>query len=572
MPLSDHPTIVHAFFASVDALGHRTAILHKAGGSWKSLRWKEFGERVTSIARGLVASGVKPGDRVGIFFQTRYEWTLIDLAILAAGGVTVPIYPTLNKEQVSFMVSQSGMRILFIDKETRHRLPNMQGVEIFSCDGSEGNVRGIEHIEERAERDDSSTSQDVWKNLSLGDPATIVYTSGTTGQQKGVVLSHANVMAEVTAVNSLFSFAPDDIGFVILPLPHVLGRAQQYYQLAAGLTNAYAESITTIADDLKAVRPHFTVGVPRMLEKIYERIFETVAASSPFKQSLFRWACDIALHRVEFVRRRRSVPFKTRLLFPVADFLVCRKIRQRLGGRLRIFVSGGAPLRKDIAKFLSAMGVLILEGYGLTETFAAVIVNRPDDYNFGTIGKPLPGVHVRLADDGELLLKGPMVFQEYFLQPNETKAAFDKEGWFRSGDIGEYSKEGFLRITDRKKDIIVTAAGKKVAPQPIERMLSESPYVDMAMVYGDRHKYLVALITVNASMVSTMPPSRVHEIIEKEVEAVNKRLSSFETIKKFSILPGSFTIEGGELTPTLKIRRKEASQKYAAVLEKMYQE
>ncbi|MBI4224624.1 MAG: long-chain fatty acid--CoA ligase, partial [Deltaproteobacteria bacterium] len=389
------------------------------------------------------------------------------------------------------------------------------------------------------------------------DLATIVYTSGTTGASKGVLLTHRNLLAEVRGLQQVFPFGPDTIGLMCLPLAHVIARAMQFFALAQGCQSAFAESLEKLPQNLKEVRPHFMAAVPRLLEKSHEKVQERLAQTSPLLKKMF--------------------------FFP---FLLARKVRAGFGGRLKWIISGGAPLSKEIAQFFFQMGILVLEGYGLTETFAAVTINRPDDFRFGTIGKPLEGIRVKINAEGEIGVKGDTVFSGYLGLQGETEKSFDPEGWFLTGDIGEFTPDGFLKITDRKKDIIVTSSGKNIAPQNIEGRLVQSPYIQQAFVYGDRQRFLSALVTLNWTAVEDFAKKegiaveagealakneRIFQLIEGEIERINGSLSRFETVKKFAILPDNFSMESGELTPTLKIKRKVVAERYKEILENFYQ-
>jgi long-chain acyl-CoA synthetase len=425
------------------------------------------------------------------------------------------------------------------------------------------------------------------RGLSRDDVASFVYTSGTTGELKAVVVTHGMILGEIEAAEAAFGLTPDDVALVCLPLAHVLGRLSQLYPLIHGTQSAYAESFDKLAANYMEVRPHYVCGVPRMLEKIHERVGAYLRNASPRTRRLANWALGVGQERSHLIQKKRPLPLDLKVKFAIADMLVFRKLRARLGGRLKMFVCGGARLPEEVTRFFHSVGIMVLEGYGLTETFAAVTVNRFDDYHFGTVGKPLPGVSVKIASDGELLIKGPNVFAEYLNRPEETAQAFDVEGWFKSGDLGEYSRDGFLRITGRKKEIIVTAGGKNIAPQRIETIMSDSPFISHFMVHGDGRKFLTALVTLNESearehlrscgaevgdgeSLATNPAIR--GLIEAHVREGNEKLSKFETIKRFAILEGDFTVAGGELTPTLKVRRDFTGRKYREALDALYRD
>jgi long-chain acyl-CoA synthetase len=420
------------------------------------------------------------------------------------------------------------------------------------------------------------------------DVATIVYTSGTTGPPKGVVQSHGNHLATLEAIEAagLMRFSdPEEVDFLFLPLAHSFARAAEYLATYAGSTTVFAQSIDTVASDLRETRPTVMAAVPRIFEKLYARVMAQREAAGLFGRLIFDWAVKVGRNKSRRLQRRDPVPPWVELQVRLADLLVFRRIREALGGRIRFLISGGAPLARDIQEFFHAAGILILEGYGLTETTPILTVNRPDRYKFGTVGLPIEGVTLRLAEDGEILAKGPNVALGYFERPEETAAAWDSEGWFHTGDIGELDEDGFLRITDRKKDLIKTSGGKYVAPQKIENLLKTQPHISQAVVIGDNRKYCVALITLDLEEVSRWAAGvgiavddprelarhpRVVELIDKEVQETNRRLASYESIKSFRILPGDFSQETGELTPSLKVKRKVVSQKYADLIEEMY--
>ena len=422
-------------------------------------------------------------------------------------------------------------------------------------------------------------------SISLTDVATIVYTSGTTGLPKGVVLTHQNIMGEVQSLQQVFDLPSDHIALTALPLAHILARGLQFYLLAQGVQTAFAENLESLAKNFLEIRPHFFVGVPRIFEKVYERTMAQVDRSPRSIKNFLVESLTVACRLVENPKKG-TISWKERLQVLMAQSLVFRRLKKRMGGRMRYLISGGAPLQKKYAEFFHAAGILLLEGYGLTETTAAITVNRPDDFSVGTVGRPLPSARIRIAGDGEICVKGPMVFREYWNLKEETKKSFDSEGWFLTGDLGEFTKEGFLRVVDRKKEIIVTSGGKNIAPQRIEAILRKSPYIDQVMVCGEGRRFLSALITLNwekieafasASGMSTenhrslIKDPFIVELIETELRKQNENLAPFETVKKFILLEEDFSIENGALTPTLKIKRKMVAEKYQNMIESLYQ-
>lgn len=583
---------IAAFFATAERLCDAPCMHYKEGGQWHSKSWATTADEVRRLAAALRIRGLERGDRVAICASTSLEWTLADCAIMAAGGVVVPIYQSLTVPKISSILSDSLPKFIFVEDahmgtriEESRRSSGILDLIVIAM--HEGGVRSkalaalIDEVPSHA----IDRVVDIARGMTGADEATYVYTSGTTGEQKGAIISHGNIFAEVSAAEEIFDFSPDEIGLVCLPLAHVLGRLMQFYQLVHGCQSAYAESLDQLAANYHEIQPHFVCGVPRMLEKVTEMIRLKLETSSRVLKRIFLWSTSIGLTRSGFVQKHRAIPFSLRLRFVIADFLVFSRIREKLGGRMRCFICGGAPLHEEIAKFFHAAGLLVLEGYGLTETFAAATVNRPDDYHFGTVGKPLPGVEIHFAPDGEILVRGPTVFKGYRNLPEETRGAFDDAGWFLTGDIGDYSRDGFLRITGRKKDMIVTAGGKNIAPQMIEGIMSSCPYINHFMVYGDGKKYLSGLVTVNreaaeeylrkkgetpTDMQTVVRHPAIRNLIEDFVNQQNKRLSPFETIKKIAIVDGDFSVASGELTPTLKVRRAFINEKYREELEALY--
>lgn len=571
--------VIAAFFETAKRLGDGPCLHFKREGKWQRMSWREVADSVRGTAAWLIRQGVGRRGRVVICAATSPEWTIADSAILAAGAVTVPIYPSLTAERIALILKDADAMLAFVGNDVRGRFEEAAalaggGIGIFPIEAVGGERHGgVGEVDGFVDA------------IAPDDVATIVYTSGTTGQEKGAILTHGNVFAEVEAARRAIRFAPHEVGLVCLPLAHVLGRLMQFYQLVQGCQAAYAQSMATLAEDYLEARPHFTCGVPRMLEKIKEAVEARVASLSWPARRAFGWACGVGGARSQLLQKHRPIPLSLRAGALLADRLAFSKLKGRLGGRMRAFICGGAPLSEEVARFFHAAGLLVLEGYGLTETFAAATVNREDDYHFGTVGKPLPGVEMKLAPDGEVLFRGPTVFKGYRNLPRESCEAFDEEGWFKTGDIGEYSRDGFLRIVGRKKDIIVTAGGKNIAPQMIEAMMSSSPFISHFVVFGDARKYLVALITLNREAVArhlmgqgrplaegealSRNPS-VKRLIERHVEGQNSKLAPFETIKRFAILDEDFSIASGELTPTLKVRRAFTGQKYRDVIEGMY--
>ncbi|RMD85993.1 MAG: long-chain fatty acid--CoA ligase [Candidatus Dadabacteria bacterium] len=593
------------FFTSAERWADRTRYLVKSGGTYRPTDWKTCRQRVEAVAAALLHRGAEAGDRVAILAHTRPEWMECDLGALAAGCVTVPIYPSNLPGECGFILADAGARIVFAedpeqvrkiqtavaegtDLDGRHRDVAVDLVVVF--DGqAEGAVSLDALIEEGTalvERYRPEIKRRV-DALDRDDLATIVYTSGTTGVPKGVMQTHGNHLATLEAVERVGIVRCGEIDFAFLPLAHSFGRMMEYVGIYLGTQTAYAEKIETIASDLALARPHFLPAVPRIFEKVYAAVMRARDEGPEWARRIFDWAVRIGSRRADYVNRGERPPLPLRLADCLAHALVFRKIHARVGGRIRYFISGGAPLSPEINRFFHAVGLPILEGYGLTETTPILTSNMPGRTKIGTVGVPLYRVEIRLADDGEILARGPNVAIGYYNRPEETAAAWDADGWFHTGDIGEIDADGFLRITDRKKELIKTAGGKYVAPQKIENMLKARPLVSQAVVIGDRRKYCVALLTLDEEATrawarargieaaDTEALSRHPEVIaelERQVAAVNAELASYESIKYFRVLPKDFSVESGELTPSLKVKRKVVAERYADVIASMYAE
>lgn len=590
--------LVDAFEKTVKRYGTRVCFRYVDEGSWQSLNWLDVRERVVKIAGGLKALGVNPGDRVAIFSKTRFEWTLADLGILASGGVVVPIYESSTTEQAEFVLNDCEAKIVFVENQAQYEkikkiLPHLNQLkqvisfDTLSLKGRTDGVYSFEDILMLGSQDGETVYQKALTILTPDMDASFVYTSGTTGNPKGAILTHGNFLAEIEAFVEVFHLEPHFETLLFLPLAHIFARVLQYFQTCTGFIQCYAEGLDKILDNISQVKPHFIASVPRIFEKIHARTLQNAQASSPTKQKIFRWACQIGEERARLMINKQFIPLTLSLKYKLAHKLVYAKLHQKLGGRLQFFISGGAPLAKELADFFNAFGLVILEGYGLTETSAAISINRFDALKPGTVGQAVPGAEFKIAPDGEILTRGKMVFRGYYKNPQATAEAIDAEGWFHTGDIGEFDSEGFLRITDRKKDIIVTAGGKNVAPQNIENLIKTDPYISQIVVHGDRRKFLSALITLDQPQIEnfakqhSIPYAKYEDLVNSEkiynfirtrIDEKNKQLAKYETIKRFAILPHDFTVESGELTPTLKIKRKVISTRYQGILDRFYQE
>jgi long-chain acyl-CoA synthetase len=577
----------------------RPAIMkYKSGDQWLDITVPEFRDTVRWVATALHEMGVKAGDRVAILSENRPEWTISDFAILCASAVTVPVYPTLLGWQIEYILNDASSVTLIcsnqeqLDKilEIRSHVPTVHNIIV--CDPPatlpEG-VHSFKDIVARGKKYEEANGRGWFdqsrKSRTPDDLATLVYTSGTTGNPKGAMLTHGNITSNTVTVREFVPFQPGDIALSILPLSHILERMVDFLYLYKGGCIAYAENVNKVADNLAEVRPHFFGAVPRLFEKMRARVLDNVAAAPPVRQKIFYWALKVAEERLPYMVDRKPMPLGLKLKSAIADKLVFGKIIARLGGRVKYVVSGGAPLSPDLAAFFIGAGVEILEGYGLTETSPVIAVNRPDKRRIGTVGPVIPGVEVNIAADGEILSRGPHIMKGYWNNPEATAAAIDSEGWFHTGDIGEIDKDGFLKITDRKKDIIINAYGKNIAPQPIEALLKSSPYVGTPVLIGDRRKYLAALIVPNfeklereaaalgvhaKSREELVGDDRVKGLIQTELDRFNKNLDRQEKIRRFALLSRDFTIDDDEITPSLKVKRKNIDKKYKTVIDQMY--
>jgi long-chain acyl-CoA synthetase len=607
----DEPrTAVAMWRDRVRATPDRVAFRFRRGADWASMTWAEADGAAREIGAGLVAQGVKPGDRVCLVALTRLEWVLADVGILLAGGVTVPIYPQSTPEQCEFIIRDAGAKLVIVEDAAqlgklipmRHRLFTVTKLIHMTGDATleKPDARGRTQItlaevsqgagELLLSLDNLRAAGKVWMDKHAGaldshsaavtpdSMFTIIYTSGTTGTPKGVVLSHENLTAGVCSAVRAIDILPDDQQYLFVPLAHVLGREIEWAPFRAGCTTWFSEGVAKIKDNLVEVRPSFMASVPRVYEKFYAAVQAGMTQGSSAKKALIKWALGVG--RAVSARKRvgRSLGPWLGLRNAIADKLVFSKLRVRLGlDRCRFLVSGGAPLAPEIAEFFHSVGVLILEGYGLTETVAAAFFNRLDHYRFGTVGPALDIVDVKFAEDGEILLRGPSVFRQYYNNPQATQEAVEPDGWFHTGDIGVL-EDGFLRITDRKKDLIVTAGGKKVAPQPLENAIKiQSPLVSQVLVYGDRRPYCVALLTLSEDAVkrfgngtSATDSPELRALMKKDIDQLNTKLASWETIKRFAVLPNDFTEASGELTPSLKVKRKVVIERYQSVIDGLY--
>lgn len=577
----------------------RTAISYKKAGEYQSLSYGQFYERVLMAARGLRKAGTQQGDKVAIFSENRAGWAIADFAIQCAQGITVPIYATNTAEQAAYVINHCGAKIVFVSNRlqyekllsVREQLPGLEQVISFerflgSHDLPVYTLYQLSEISYPVTEQECREIELLIDAVQSTDLLTVIYTSGTTGVPKGVMLTHANVIFDAHyGLEKLEAFGMNETFLSFLPLSHILERTAGYYApLMTGCHVAFCESVEKVVENMQEVGPTVMVSVPRLFEKIHMRIYEDVHQMQPLRRAIFHMAIETGR---QFVWRRYINPKPLGLLglkYRFFDWLVFSKIRKRFGGRLKYFISGGAPLDKVINEFMWVIGIPTFEGYGLTETSPAVTLNSPWKVRFGSVGTPLPGTEVKLAEDNELLIRGPQVMLGYYKAPEETAKVL-QDGWFSTGDIAKIDEEGYVYIVDRKKEIIVTSGGKNIAPQPLENQLRMDKYISQACVYGDRKPYLVAILTPNLERLIKMGHEEGIEYLDVEdlvanqqvqkryahrVQLINDKLPSYQTIKKFILLPRDFSVDGGELTPTLKLKRKVIYSKYKDRIERIY--
>jgi long-chain acyl-CoA synthetase len=549
-------------------------------------------EQVHAVAHGLRALKLAKTDRVAILSENRLEWSVTDFGIQFAGGVTVPIYPTLITPQVEYILKDADVRVAFVSNKAqaakiaalRANLPLLDHVIAFDEDAAGSGATSFQELVDRGRALASTKSAaDMAGEIAPTDWASIVYTSGTTGEPKGVILTQKNFMSNVRMNLDAFDVSPSDVYLSVLPLSHVFERLVGYVMMTAGVSIAFSESIEAAMPNLKDIRPTIVCFVPRIFEKFYEAIQRMVEDGSSARRGMFNWAVKVGTASVNSRQARRFSPL-TRLQHKIALTLVFKKIRDRVGGRVRFFISGSAPLARNIIEFFHAAGLPVLEGYGLTETAPVVTVNTLQHYRFGTVGRPLQGEEVRIEKDGEIAVRGANVMQGYLKKADDTAAVL-KDGWFYTGDIGEIDKDGYLKITDRKKDLIATAGGKKVAPQPIENRMRQNPMVAEAVMVGNGRPYLTMLILPNyerldawaatagikGDRAALVASPEVHTLYQGIIDGINESLAQFERIKSFSLLDAELTTASGDLTPTLKVRRKIVEEKFRDSIDAMYQ-
>jgi long-chain acyl-CoA synthetase len=583
-------------FLSAAASGKPDLLISKVGGTWTPISARDFGFTVRALSLGLNSLGLQPGDRVAILSENRPEWAMADYAILCTGAWSVPIYPTLPPHQIAPLLKDSGAKAIFVSSleqlgkilTIRRECPDLEYV--ITIDASAPAEAGFLSFHEVVDKGRSTLemSPGVFEQraarVTPDDVATIIYTSGTTGEPKGAMLTHGNFVSNVTAACSLVPITGTSVALSFLPLSHVFERMLDYAYLYRHSSIAYAESIDKLRDNFQEINPHFFGAVPRVYEKVQARIIDKVESGSGLKKKLFYWAVRVGKEKLAYEERGRPVPSSLARKARLADKLVFAKIRHALGNQFQFAVSGGAPLARELGEFFMSAGVTIYEGYGLTETSPVIAVNAPQAWRIGTVGRPIPGVEVRIAPDGEILTRGAHVMRGYFNKPEATSEAIDREGWFHTGDIGHLDEDGFLVITDRKKDLLVLAGGKKVAPQPIENELKSSPFIGTPIVLGDRHKFVAALLVPNFDRLREHAASEnltvdwehldadpaIRRLFQRAIDTYNREKPHHEQIRAFAVLSSDLTIEDGSITPTLKVKRRILESRYRDLIDSMY--
>ena len=591
-------TLCDIFFHAVDRSPKPQHLLYKQDGAWKGLSSAEFLRAVEELSLGLRALGLNGGERVAVLSENRPEWAITDLAVLTAATVLTPIYPSLPPEQVLYILNDSEARFAVVSNaaqaakigEVRERARSLEQVIVMDEPVPAG-LLSFSEVRARGRQELAADREAVRKRargVAPDDLATLIYTSGTTGLPKGVMLSHANIVSNVLAASRVFAkvLGPDDLALSFLPLCHIFERMAGYYVvLLLGGAIAYAESIDLVAANMGEVRPTVMCAVPRLYEKMHARVMDKVAHDPALRQRIFNWGLGVGRELFRHKVEKSGPGLLLKAGGALADSLVFSKVRERTGGRLKLFISGGAPLGRELAEFFGALGLVICEGYGLTETSPVITCNRPDDLKPGTVGKPIESVQVKLGPDGEVLTRGPHVMRGYWNKPQETAETIDAEGWLHTGDIGEIDQQGFLSITDRKKDILVTSGGKNLAPGPIENVIRTDPLVAEVVMVGHGRKFPAALVVPNFEALEAWAAERglrcrtrrelvatrgVVAYYEQAIRDLTQGLAQFERIKRITVLPKEFSVETGELTPTLKVKRKVVEQKYADLIEAMY--
>ncbi|HQL42747.1 MAG TPA: long-chain fatty acid--CoA ligase [Spirochaetota bacterium] len=599
----EEKTINQVFKDRVQKYGSRIALEKKLNGKWDSVSWEDYYKRAAYVGLALKDMGLQKGDRVSLLSENRLEWLYTDMGVLGVGGCIVPIYPTLIDEEVEYIVSHSDSKFLIVENNaqlqkglyTAKRYPGLKKIIVIDSTGKTANpmIMGYNELLDKGKalyNKDAEAFASLADTIAQDDLATIVYTSGTTGVPKGAMITHKNIMAVIKALDIIephYAYDSDQT-VPFLPLSHVFERvAGHFYGMYVGITASYAESLDTLIQDIQEKRPTVVLAVPRVLEKVYQQILSQVQDQTPFKQKVFYWGQKVGSKISELREQKKNPGFNLSLKYKIAYAIIFKKLQNALGGRVRWMTASGAPTAREIILFFNSAGIMVIEGYGMTECCAPATMSNIADYRIGTVGRPLPGVDITIADDGEILIKGDNVFKGYWKMPEETKDSFTQDGYFMSGDIGLFDEAGFLMITDRKKDLIITSGGKNVAPQKIENLIKSDPLFLEAIVIGDKRKYLTVLVNISQEQAERIAKEkginvnslhdlfnnpRFQTIVEEHIEKCNQKLARYETVKKVGIIKNEFSKETGELTATLKVKRKAVQQKYQPIIDSLYEE
>ena len=595
----NYKTIPEMFFSVVNSNPDKNILNYKEDGNWNQITGKELKNCVESLSCALTSIGLKAKDKIGILSSTSYQWAICDYSILASSMTTVTVYPTLALDQVEFILKNSGAKLIFV--ENIEQFSKIESIFnkckdldfIVLMDNSENiqkdyvyTLNELIKVGDIYKKNNNIDIENNIKVISEDDLVTLIYTSGTTGMPKGVMLSHKNLISNLGEVSKLQDNIGDEKFLSFLPLSHVLERmAGHFFAMWSNSKIYYAENIETVGENMAEISPSIVVCVPRFFEKMYNKIIAGLDEAPDKKKKIFYWALKVGKDYTNIIHAKQKVPLSLRFKHTIANTLVYKKVREKLGGNIKFFISGGAPLSPKIAEFFAGIGITILEGYGLTETSPVLTSNTPNDIRFGYVGRPLNNVKLKIASDGEILAQGPNVMLGYYKNEDATKEVIDSEGWFHTGDIGEIDNDGFLKITDRKKSLIVTSAGKNIAPAPLENSINTSEYVEQVLVLGDQKNFISALIVPNFDNVNNYLISlgkdklsneaivdhpEVIKLFSGEIEKLMNSFSSYETVKKFKLLSKQFSIERGEMTPKMSIVRKKVIQNYTDLIESIY--
>ena len=600
MELSEK-TMNDVFHNRVHKYGNRLAIEKKMGDIWNSVTWNEYYDRARTVGLGLWSLGVRKGNMVSLLSENRLEWLYADMGSLGLGACIIPVYPTLPSDDIEYIVNNSGTKVIVPENKNQLKkvleivdnCPSLEKIIVMEEEDAVGHpkvmsFKNLMELGRKKHAEDPTLFEKLSQEVTVDDLATIVYTSGTTGLPKGAMITHGNIFWVVQSLNAIQPpFASDkDCTVPFLPLSHVFERIAGHFNgMYCGITSSYAESIDTLLADFEEKRPTMILAVPRVCEKVYQKIMAQVKEQSPFKQKVFTWGQKVGNRISELREKHKRIPFFLKLKYKIAYAIIFKKLQDKLGGRVTWMTASGAPTAEEIIRFFNAAGITVIQGYGMTEATAPATMQSLADYRIGTTGKPLPGMDIKIADDGEILLKGGNVIKGYWKLPNETRDAFTPDGYFMTGDIGMFDDEGNLLITDRKKDLIITSGGKNVAPQKIENMFKSDPLFTQFIVIGEKKKYLTGLCNINLEEAATLAKEeditfnnpaelldnqKFLDIVQKHVDERNTHLAKYESIKSIRIVKSDFSQEGGELTPSLKLKRKVVLQKYNNLIDDMY--